>query len=131
MPEVTNRLRVELVLVALQVTELGELFVARVQLAGKRLGRGVNNLVCAHVTPLRKRLVTDVALIRPLSSVSSLVCLEVTQLRKPLTTSGLAAYKWLDACVGACVDLQMCLLVERLVTIRHGTSVALSLFGGT
>lgn len=82
----------ELVLMTFQVAKLSELLVASVQLACKRLGRGVNNLVSPHIAPLCKGLTADVTAVWTLSSMPSLVCLEVSKLRKSLATSRLLTH---------------------------------------
>jgi len=62
---------------AFEITKLGELLVARVKFASKRLLRRVHNLVRAYVATLRERLVADVTFVWSLPSVSTLVCLEI------------------------------------------------------
>lgn len=54
--EFADSLLVELVLVTLQVAELGKLLVAVVKTACERLGCSVNNLVCSHISSLGKCL---------------------------------------------------------------------------
>lgn len=51
--------------------------------------------------------------------MTTLMCLKVSKLRETLTTARLFADERLDASVCPCVDLEMCLLVERFVAIRH------------
>ena len=72
---------------ALQVTKLGELFIACIELAGKWFCRSVDYFMCPYVATLCKCLSADVAAVWSLSSVTSFVSLEVSQLRKPLTTA--------------------------------------------
>jgi len=104
---------------------LGELLATVVEFAAERLDLLVDDLVCAHISPLSKCLTTDVAAVRSLSSVSPLMRLEVTKLRERLTTARRFAREWLIASVGANVDLKMRLLVKALVAVGDGALVTL------
>lgn len=72
----------ELVLVRLQVAELGELLATVIKLACKGFDLLVDDFVCANIASLSKGFAADIAAIGPLPSVSSFVCLEVSQLRE-------------------------------------------------
>lgn len=89
--QVANGVGVELVLVALEVAELGELLVACVELACEWLCRCVDDLVRSHVAPLCKGLAADFAAVWSFAGVASLMGLEVSQLREALATSGFLA----------------------------------------
>lgn len=103
---------VELVLVALQVAELGELLVALVKAAGEGFGGCVDNLVCSNVTALGECLAAELAAVGPFASVSAFVCLEVAELRKTLATAGFLAHERLDPGVCPSVNLEVGLLVK-------------------
>ena len=119
----------KLVLVALQVAELGELLVARVELAGERLGGCVHDLVRAHVAALREHLAAHVAFVRTLAGVAPLVRLEIAELREALAAGRLAADKGLDTGVGAGVDVEMRLLIEGLSAVGYNAMIALFVLG--
>jgi len=76
--EVTESTRVKFILVRLQVAKLSELLAAIVEFAGERLDLLVHDLVRSDVSTLRKRFTTNVALVRPLTSVTSLMRLEIS-----------------------------------------------------
>lgn len=103
---------VELVLVRLQVAELGELFVAIVEFAGERLDGGVYDLVCANVAVLGESLATNVAVVWTFARVPPFVSLEVAELAESLSARGLFAHERFDAGVCSSVYVQMGLLIE-------------------
>jgi hypothetical protein len=59
----------------LEIAELSELFAAVVESAGKGLQLLMDNFVCSHISSLRKGLAADVAVVRPLASVTALMSL--------------------------------------------------------
>jgi len=129
--EFSDSVDVKLVLVALEVAKLCELFVALVKLAGERLRGCMHDLVRSYIAALGESLAADVALVRAFTGMATLVSLQIAELGKSLTTGWLTAHKRLDTSVSACMDFEMSLLVERFVAIRHGTVVPLPDFGGT
>jgi len=120
----------EFVLVTLEIPELSESLVTRVKLAGEWLGRGVDNLVCAHIAPLRKCFVADVAFVWSLTSMSTFVGLEVAKLGESLSAQCFFANKWLDTSVCATVDLEVSLLVKRLIAVGDAALVPFPRFTG-
>lgn len=111
---------VELVLVGLEVSELGKCLSTRVQTTHKRSVVFVHELVAPVVASLGKLFATVVVFAhkRLFSGVRSLVCTQVATLGEPLATARNVALVGLVAGVGPFVDVEMCLLVEALVTAR-------------
>lgn len=58
-----------------EISKLGELLAAVVELAGEWLDLLMNNLVGSNVAALGERLAADLAIVRPLPSVSPFVSL--------------------------------------------------------
>jgi hypothetical protein len=77
--------------VALQVAQLRERLVARVQLALERLAGVVHGAVRPHVAALREGLAAELAGVGALARVTALVRLEVAELREGLRAAGVAA----------------------------------------
>lgn len=71
---------VELVLMGLEIPELGELLAAVVESTEVRLGLIVYDLVGSYVAALREAFSADFALVWSFTSVSSLVSLEIAEL---------------------------------------------------
>jgi len=94
----------ELVLVRLEVSELGKLLAAIVELAGKGFDLLVDNLVGAHISALSECLPADVAAVRSLSSVASFMSLQIAKLGESLAARRLLAHEGFDTSMGACVD---------------------------
>ena len=109
---------VEIVLMRLHVSELGEGFIAVIELADKRLHTLVSLLVGADVATLSKGLPAETAGEGLLASVAAHVRLEVASLRECEATVLPGADVGLGAGVGAAVDVQMSLLYEAFVA--HG-----------
>jgi len=59
----------------LEVTKLSELLSTIIKLASKWFDLLMNNLVCADISSLSKCFSTQLALVRPLSSVAALMSL--------------------------------------------------------
>lgn len=89
--QAAQRWCVELVLMRLQIPELGELLAAVVELAGERLDLLVDDFVRSDVAALREGLAADVAVVWAFTGVPALVGLQVAQLREALAARGLFA----------------------------------------
>lgn len=81
----------------------------------------------SYVSVLREGLAADVAVVWSFAGVSSFVGFEIAELAEALATCGLFTKEGLDAGVGSCVDVEVCLLVESFVAA--GDCALISLLG--
>lgn len=92
--KVLKGILVEVVLMGLHVTELGELLVTVVQNTNKWLQALVRLLVRLDITPLGECLVTFAALERLVPGVAALMSLQVAQLGEGETASSIITDIW-------------------------------------